>query len=189
MTITIKESLKKIQPVEDQGRPPELWIADPITIDAATWVLVDTGKRVSANMGWDNMYDASKMWHSIQKRELDSEIERPSNEMVVTDKRSVLTGGGIAFLNFFPADGETVYLKSNGALTEQTDTFTYEPPAFVPDASYPFRFVGSSDRTSPYTVGPFTRGNSVWIYSTASIQVLWSTFLGRNTGVAPLIGG
>ena len=184
----------------EMNTAPSVWIADNIPIPENQWVLVPTAKVPEKHGTLDDMMDEIEQWHGFQVYSQDGEVIRGSDTRMTDDIQAVETlelvsGAMQGFLCFFPAAGETVWLRSRG----RYETTVYddevnmerntegklvlmEPP--TPALTDPFRFVGTAERDKPFIVGPFTRNGSVWIRSTAAIDVCWATFPGRSTGLS-----
>jgi hypothetical protein len=204
--MAVKLSYRRFDTQAEMNTAPNIWIADNISIPATEWTLVPTAKAVKrARRPFEDIMDEYRQWHLFHAWNIEGEFERGSDtrlldDVVPQEKLEIVSGGMQGFLCFFPVDGQTVWLKSRG---EYETNISYEgelelvkdqngliilPPDGVPDATDPFRFIGSADRTQPFIVGPFTRNGSVWIYSTAEINVCWAVFPGRSTGLSIVSG-
>lgn len=197
--MTVRIHYRPFDAQAEMNTAPNLWIGAPISIPSGEWVRVPTAPRPNKKQPLEDVMDELEQWHAFQIYNSDGEFVRGSDtrltdEVVLDENLQIVTGGIQGFLTFFPEDGQTVWLRSRGRyettenaygieMVKGTDGLNLMPPP-TPSPTDPFRFVGSATRTTPYVVGPFTRNGSVWIYSSASIDVCWAVFPGRSTGLS-----
>jgi hypothetical protein len=203
--MSVRVTYRPFDAQAEMNTAPNLWIADKIVVPASTWFHVPTAKRPNKSLGLEATMDELEQWHAFQVYNSDGEFVRGpdtrlTDEVVKDENLQVVTGGIQGFLCFFPADGVNVWLRSRGRYqtSEYNGTVEMEldseggliqlPPDDAPTTADPFRFVGSAERTMPYVVGPFTRNGSVWIYASAEINVCWTVFPGRSTGLSIQVG-
>lgn len=182
---------------------PNIWIGSPIEIPADEWVKVPTFTRPQKGASYDETMDYLEGWGAFTKR-TERDVTPGANAGAYTIAQEQVVDifdiGVQGYLSFFPEDGETVWLRSrfryaNGSSVSGEFDFDLgsngvpeQEPLETPQATDPFRFLGSADRTTPYLVGPFSRNASVWIYSSSSTSVCWVPFSGSSTGLNVVAG-
>jgi hypothetical protein len=189
------------QALNESNKAPQIWIADPFDVPENKWLLAPKGTRPDKKGRISDIMEHIGVWHGAQTIDLGGLYNVATTGV---DTMYVSSIGSQAFLTFYAAEGQIVWVRNfqqyqtqgvysydevesfEIARNEQGFPIRVEPP--TPDANDPFRFMGSSSRTTPFKVGPFARDVATWIYSNAPLRACWVTFTGRSTGLSAEIG-
>jgi hypothetical protein len=184
--------------------PPHIYIADEFEIDEDVWVRADTAASIARSPELLKMHPEEieaelGIWHYSQDYKESGPVIRTATgdfgDLNIPEL-SIASLGGSGYITFFPGDEVTVWVKSKSLLEFDSDEILSRDsnnsrilvPPDAPSGDEPYRFIGSTDRKTPFVVGPFLRTQSVWVRATAKTKFCWTTIQGSSFSSVVRVG-